>query len=77
MTLYPAFSRADFKSINKYLSSIGWKFIYSKSENLQEFYFVNIIYHEIKKFVPLKKKNRKRKTYASNFKMLLKEKQKI
>ena len=30
VTLYPAFSRADFKCINEYLSSIDWKFIYNK-----------------------------------------------
>ena len=79
VTLYPDFSRADFKCINEYLSSIDWKFIYNKSENLQEFYdkFVNIINLTIKKFVPLKKKNRKRKIYPSNLKKLLKEKQKL
>merc|ERR1712096_45969 len=56
VTLYPAFSRADFKCINEYLSNIGWKFIYNKSENLQEFYdeFVNII-------TPKKKKKKKKK----------------
>ena len=79
VTLYPAFSRADFKCINEYLSKIDWKFIYNKSENLQEFYdeFVNIINLAIKKFVPLKKKNIKRKIYPSNLKKLLKEKQKL
>ena len=41
------------------MSSIDSKFIYNKSENLQEFYdeFVKIINLAIKKFVPLKKKN--------------------
>ena len=54
VTLYPAFSRADFKCINEYLSSIDWKFIYNKSENLQTFYdkLVNIINLAIRKFVP-------------------------
>ena len=68
MTLYPAFSRTNFKCINEHLSSIDWKLIYNKSENLQEFYdeFVNIINLAIKKFVPLKKKNIKSKIYPSN-----------
>merc|ERR1712096_580965 len=70
VTLYPAFSRADFKCINEHLSNIEWKLIYNKSENLQEFYdeFVNIINLAIKKFVPkeknlnLKKKKKKKKS---------------
>merc|ERR1712096_48302 len=76
VTLYPAFSRADFKCINEYLSNIDWKFIYNKSDNLQEFYdeFVNIINLAIKKFVPLKKKNIKRKIYPSNLKKKKKKK---
>ena len=51
----------------------------NKSKYLQEFYdeFLNIINRVIKKFVPLKKKNRKSKIYSSSLKILLKEKQKL
>ena len=67
-TLNPAISRVDFKCIKEHFSSIDWKFIYNESENLQEFYdgFVNIINFVIKKFLPLKNKNTKRKIYPSN-----------
>ena len=79
VTLYQDFSRVDFKCINEYLSSIDWKSIYNKSENLQEFYdkFVSIINLALKKIVPLIKKDKKRKTYPSNLKKLLKERQKL
>ena len=59
--------------INVYL------FIINQRRESEEFYdkFVNIINLTIKKFVPLKKKKRKRKLYPSNLKKLLKEKQKL
>ena len=51
----------------------------NKSKYLQVFHdeFLNIINRVIKKFVPLKNKNRKSKIYSSSLKILLKEKQKL
>ena len=70
------YKKADFESINDFLSKINWTSLFKNSENLQHFYdqFISSIQISIKRFVPIFSKNNKSKKYPSHIKKLLKEK---
>ena len=70
------YKKADFESINDFLSKINWTSLFKNSENLQHFYdqFSSLIQISIKRFVPIYSKNNKSIKYPSHIKKLLKEK---
>ena len=70
------YKKADFESINDFLSKSNWTSLFKNSENLQHFYdqFISLIQISIKRFVQINSKSNQSKKYLSYIKKFLKEK---
>ena len=69
------FKKAEFESINNYLSKNDWTTLFNKLISLQHFYdqFISLIQTSIKRFIPIYFINNIRTKYPSHIEKLLKK----